>query len=138
MYFTDSKTNLALLRKIQGHVPRILVRQLISSFILNYGMENPSDNQNNVDSGECCCLPSIQRFYGPLLFVDISGFTALAQRLTVDELRIQINSYFTKILNLIAKYRGDVIKFAGDALYVIWSVQKCEGIPFLTILSFHF
>jgi class 3 adenylate cyclase len=124
MSFSDSKTNLALLRKFQGYVPRILVRQLISSFILEYGMGKQNDESLDDD---CCCLPSIQRLFGALLFVDISGFTELAQKLTVDKLRIQINTYFTQILNLLAKYGGDVIKFAGDALYVIWPVQKCEG-----------
>jgi hypothetical protein len=122
---SDSKTNLALLKKFQGHVPRILVRQLISSFILEYGMGGKQNDENL--NGDCCCMPSIQRLFGALLFVDISGFTALAQRLTVDKLRIQINTYFTQILNLLAKFGGDVVKFAGDALYVIWPVQKHEG-----------
>jgi class 3 adenylate cyclase len=127
MFSCDPKTNFALQRKIQGNVPRILIRQLISSFVLKYVLGNQKVDDKSSRDNCYRCLPSIQRFYGALLFVDVSGFTALAQKLTVDELRIQINTYFTQILNLLAKYGGDVVKFAGDALYVIWTVQKCEG-----------
>ncbi len=67
--------------------------------------------------------PSITRFYGVLLFIDISGFTDLSTKLSVQELRFHINSYFEKILKIIEKYEGQVVKFAGDALYVVWPVD---------------
>lgn len=78
--------------------------------------------ENNVPAVQAVD-PSIERFHAALLFVDISGFTALSQRLHVDELRIHINSYFTKILDVVTKYDGEVIKFAGDALYIIWRTK---------------
>lgn len=68
--------------------------------------------------------PSIERFYGVLLFVDISGFTVLSQRLNVDELRLHINSYFQKILDIAELHGGEAVKFAGDALYIVWKVEE--------------
>ena len=65
-------------------------------------------------------LPFIERFEGSLLFVDISGFTALSRQLHVEPLKNHINAYFTKMLNVVDKYDGDVVKFAGDALYIVW------------------
>ena len=65
-------------------------------------------------------LPFIERFEGSLLFVDISGFTALSRQLHVESLKTHINAYFTKMLNVVDKHDGDVVKFAGDALYIIW------------------
>jgi class 3 adenylate cyclase len=65
--------------------------------------------------------PFIERFRGALLFVDISGFTALSIRLNnCERLKTHINAYFSKILDVVEKYSGDTFKFAGDALYIVW------------------
>jgi class 3 adenylate cyclase len=69
-------------------------------------------------------IPSVSHFHGALLFVDISGFTILSQRLPVDELRTQINSYFKKIIDIVDEHGGDVIKFAGDALFIVWQTVQ--------------
>ncbi len=114
-------TDVSLLYKFQAHVPYILIRHLVSNLILQYAVnKKPVDNDERAEVVDNCCSPSIQRFYCALLFVDISGFTALSTRLNVDKLRIQINTFFTKIIKIISKYNGDVLKFAGDALYVAW------------------
>ena len=63
------------------------------------------------------------------LFGDVSGFTALSERLAQEEaspgtgaekLAFYLNSYFTQVVKLIAKSGGDIFKFAGDALLVLW------------------
>lgn len=41
-----------------------------------------------------------------LLFVDISGFTALSQKLDVESLKNHINDYFAKMLSVIDKWGG--------------------------------
>ncbi len=69
------------------------------------------------------CKPSIQRFYGALLFVDISGFTILSQKLSVEDLKNHINDYFTKMLDIVDRHGGDVVKFAGDALFIAFPVN---------------
>jgi hypothetical protein len=69
---------------------------------------------------------SIRRHRGALLFVDISGFTNLAQNYPVEDFKTFINRYFTKIINLIKSFGGEVVKFAGDALYAIWTCQTIE------------
>ena len=108
----------ANLEKFGRHLPRILGNQIITQLVDQYlsGENSPliePDFENT-------CPPSIERFHGALLFVDISGFTVLSQRLPVDALRLHINAYFKKILDIIFKYGGDVVKFAGDALFIIW------------------
>ena len=64
---------------------------------------------------------SIRRHRGALLFVDISGFTKLSQNYPVEDFKTFINLYFTKIINLVKNFGGEVVKFAGDALYAIWT-----------------
>lgn len=106
------------MEKFGRHVPRILGNQIITQLIAQY---LSSEHSPLIDPEfENTCPPSIERFHGALLFVDISGFTVLSQRLPVDALRLHINAYFKKILDIIFKYGGDVVKFAGDALFIIW------------------
>ena len=55
----------------------------------------------------------------------ISKNTASNMSMTSEETSNILNDYFTKVLEIIYKYRGDVIKFAGDALLTMW---KCKTI----------
>lgn len=72
--------------------------------------------------------PSETTFAGAVVFVDVSGFTALSEALSKDHgptvgaelLNLYINSYMRKLIESIEKAGGDIIKFAGDAMQVIW------------------
>lgn len=122
------------------HVPRILTRQILKRVIEDYinsietkddtptteSQDVNSDSNKSKSSLMASTKCSIARFYGSLLFVDISGFTKLSQRLNVDELRQNINAYFKKILDIVFRYKGDVVKFAGDALFIIWQTDVVD------------
>lgn len=108
-----------LIEKYGRHIPPILGKQLVLNLINEYLDDRLPINENS----SLECVPSLERFHGSMLFVDISGFTVLSQRLNVDELRIHINGYFKKILDLVFKFRGEVIKFAGDALFIVWQTK---------------
>jgi class 3 adenylate cyclase len=45
-------------------------------------------------------------------------FLALEGRIGTEKLWMVLNLYFSKMLDIIEQYGGDVIKFAGDALQV--------------------
>lgn len=107
------------------HSPKILRRQLIMQLVDQYLGDQNKDVHSTANkiSESTECKPSIQRFHGALLFVDISGFTALSLRLSVEELKNHINEYFTTMLDIVDKFGGDVIKFAGDALFIIWETK---------------
>jgi class 3 adenylate cyclase len=109
-----------LLTDFSKHVPRILHRQLITEQAQRY-IQNPTEF--NPYQHACALTPSIQRFHGSILFVDISGFTVLSQKLDVESLKNYINGYFSNIIEIVEKWGGDVIKFAGDALYVVWQTN---------------
>eukprot|EP00797_Seminavis_robusta_P022824 Sro368_g127930.2 (2147) ;mRNA; r:15598-22595 len=65
-------------------------------------------------------LPCGVKHHCALLFVDISGFTMLSTRLKVEQLSKTINAYFQLIVEHIEAFGGDVLKFAGDAVFVEW------------------
>ena len=61
------------------------------------------------------------------LFADISGFTALSEVMSQQfgvggaaGLKKHLNQYFGLMVKIVMKHGGDVIKFAGDAMIVLW------------------
>lgn len=109
---TDIRDDLLVFGK---HVPRALRQQIITQLVEQYlAKDNNTSETHSVESiVSPSCFPSIQRFHCALLFVDISGFTALSLKLDVNDLKTHINNYFTIMLDIIANHGGDVIKFAG-------------------------
>lgn len=67
---------------------------------------------------------SISRYRTAVLFVDVSGFTNLSQLYAVEDFKTFINEYFTKIIDIIKAHGGEVVKFAGDALFAIWTTPE--------------
>ena len=57
-----------------------------------------------------------------LLFADISGFTAMSEKLSqrgregAEEITRIVNDYFNTMLDISNQYQGDLLKFGGDAL----------------------
>lgn len=82
--------------------------------------------------------PISERFTAAVLFADISGFTALTERLAqqgpagAEELTHLLNTYFGRLIDLITGHGGDIVKFAGDALIALWpapSPSPDAGLP---------
>ncbi|MEZ2235127.1 adenylate/guanylate cyclase domain-containing protein [Microcoleus sp.] len=74
--------------------------------------------------------PASGSFEAAVLFVDISGFTVLTERLAqkgaigVEELTTHLNAYFGQLIELIIAHKGDIVKFAGDAMLAIWPAEN--------------
>ncbi|MFQ5577577.1 MAG: adenylate/guanylate cyclase domain-containing protein, partial [Anaerolineae bacterium] len=70
-----------------------------------------------------------RRFHAATLFADISGFTPLAEALATrggrgaEELTAILNRVFEALITTAESHGGQVIKFGGDALSLIW---PCE------------
>lgn len=70
--------------------------------------------------------PWLEWVEGSLLFADLSGSTALAERLSVlgregTELVTDfLNSIFAHMIDVVHAYNGDLISFGGDALLVLF------------------
>ena len=61
-----------------------------------------------------------------MLFADISGFTNISEACATmgirgpEELAFCINRYMEGMVKNLAKFGGDIIKFVGDAMIVMW------------------
>lgn len=71
---------------------------------------------------------------GAFLFADVSGFTALSEKLQqhggeagAETLTLVINDYFSTMLEVLAKSDGQLLKFAGDALLAFFPGELAES-----------
>ena len=70
--------------------------------------------------------PIRQSFRTAALFADVSGFTKLSESLAkrgpvgAEMLGFYLNRYLERLVKFIARSGGDVFKFAGDAMIVLW------------------
>ena len=100
-------SNAAVLDTIASYLPALIVRRLA------------------VD-GRPIPLPTCEEQPAAVLFADISGFTALTERLAArgsagaEELTRLLNTYFGQLIDIVTAHGGDVVKFAGDALLAVW------------------
>lgn len=77
-------------------------------------------------------------FAGAVLAADISGFTALTERLMqhgaigVEELSIILNAYFGRLIDIVIDHGGDIIEFTGDGILALWpTTASGEDMPTL-------
>jgi predicted ATPase/class 3 adenylate cyclase len=103
-------TSPALLEKLAAYVPTPVAHAIY---------ENP----------RVLTEPTARRFPAVILFSDISGFTALSELLGgagptgAEELTHLINQYFTQMIHISQAYHGQVVKFSGDALTVLFAAD---------------
>jgi class 3 adenylate cyclase/tetratricopeptide (TPR) repeat protein len=71
-------------------------------------------------------VPSWTSLEGSMLSADISGFTALSEKLAgkgkagAEEITGLINTCFTALIDAAYQYGGEVVKFGGDALLIVF------------------
>src|SRR5437762_10866046 len=55
-----------------------------------------------------------------VLFIDVSGFTALSEELDPEEVRGLINTCFESLVPVVQKYEGTIDKFIGDEIMALF------------------
>ena len=82
------------------------------------------------ESGRKTVLPELQEMETVCLFADISGFTKVGEACAKkgqrgnEDLAFVINRYMEGMVKNLSKYGGDIIKFVGDAMIVMWPQAK--------------
>ncbi|NJM06888.1 hypothetical protein HC891_12920, partial [Candidatus Gracilibacteria bacterium] len=72
-------------------------------------------------------MPSVALLPAAVLLADISGFTALTEKLAIrgsegaEELTRLLNSYFSRMIDLLVEEGGEVVQFSGDALIAMFA-----------------
>lgn len=102
--FANMKTSL---RSFEKYVPTDLVRHLIGS------------GQEAQLGGERRSLS--------IFFSDLVGFTGICESLPPEELVLLLGEYLGEMSNVIARHRGTVDKYIGDALMAFWNAPCEDG-----------
>jgi hypothetical protein len=139
----DRETGLVPFKNYQmcKHLPRVLIDRLVK---LKKRLASNDDSDRNgsdgsgdydyVDAGSPYLLKSpLCQFINnaSVMIADVSGFTALSEKFSTElgdggaeQITFHINAYFTILLEVISKRGGDVIKFSGDAIIVLFKDDK--------------
>ncbi len=113
--FPDPKALTAAIRRLNR------LHQALASFLPQYIAENET-----LYTQEYADLRA-----GTFLFADVSGFTALSEKLQreggregTEILTRVINDFFAQMLEILAKSDGQLLKFAGDALEAFFPAPR--------------
>ena len=55
-----------------------------------------------------------------VMLTDLRNFTALSEDIDSEKLTSALNFYFTKMVDIVTRYRGTVIEFTGDGMLVVF------------------
>ncbi len=86
----------------------------------------PSILLSSLGSGTDGGQPAEATFEAAVLFADISGFTRPTEPLAdgnVEQLVAILNEAFGALIEIVHAHGGDVVKFAGDAMLVLFRTQ---------------
>jgi class 3 adenylate cyclase/tetratricopeptide (TPR) repeat protein len=68
--------------------------------------------------------PEGERKYVTAMFSDLSGYTAISEKLDPEELKQIMSRIFGEIAQVVTKYEGFIEKFVGDAVIAFFGVPK--------------
>src|SRR4029450_3044513 len=72
-------------------------------------------------------VPRDERKIVTVLFVDLVGFTAPAERPDPEDVREILNTYYARLRSEIEPYGGVVEKFIGDAVMAVFGAPTAHG-----------
>jgi adenylate cyclase len=86
------------------------------------------------NTGERILSGSIRRGEGQVIsavlwYCDLRGFTALSERLPLDQVIQLLNDYYDHVAEPIERHRGEILKFVGDALLAIFPIESKDQKP---------
>ena len=84
-----------------------------------------SQSTGKIKSGEAALIVS-ERKHVTVLFSDLTGYTAISEKLDPEEVKEITSRIFGRIAKVIAKYDGFVEKYAGDAVMAIFGVPQAH------------
>ena len=81
-------------------------------------------------------LDESERKYVTVLFSDLTGYTAMSEKLDPEEVKEITSQIFSNISNIIASYDVFIEKYAGDAVMAVFGAPKShEDDPVRAIIA---
>ncbi|MCK5165073.1 MAG: AAA family ATPase [Desulfobacula sp.] len=67
-----------------------------------------------------------ERKHVTIFFTDLSGYTAMTERLDPEDVRIILNHVFKKISEIIEKFDGFIERYIGDSVMAVFGIPKAH------------
>jgi adenylate cyclase len=99
-YFVTRKAELKMLSAFELYVSPQMAKEV-------------AQNQKSLSLGG-------EKVWATAMFTDIQGFTSLAETMPAEQVSAMLNAYFTEVMDVVFKNDGTLLKFIGDAIFVIW------------------
>ena len=77
-------------------------------------------------AAEDACVMNSERKHVTVMFSDMSGYTAMTERLDPEEVKGIMSDIFGKITAIIKGYDGFIERFIGDAVMAVFGVPKAH------------
>lgn len=63
-----------------------------------------------------------------LWFSDLRDFTHLTETLDGEDLLAMLNAYFETVFDAVQRHDGEVLRFIGDAMLIVFPTNRCGGV----------
>ncbi|WP_209833974.1 adenylate/guanylate cyclase domain-containing protein [Ruegeria sp. HKCCE3926] len=119
------------LKMIEGALPAlssalepVTMRKSSKGLLRTYLGDGPSDAVWNgrIKRGERTTLDAV------VMFSDLRGFTALSDRASEEDVFDMLSGYFDLVVQSVEENGGDILKFMGDGILSIFTVETQEGL----------
>jgi adenylate cyclase len=113
IFFTLLHFGIIVLRWLEEQQSRQQIKQTFSRYIAPSILDKLLENPNEIK------LAGSTRSV-TMLFSDIRGFSSMSENMGAEELVLQLNEYFEKMVGCVNRYRGTLHKYIGDAVMAAW------------------
>ena len=108
-YFDDARVQREFATVFGPYVPPALVEQMA---------RDPSSYRSLI-------VPRSETL--TVLFADLRGFTAVAERMPPEDVRLFLNDYFTEMSEVVHEFGGTVDKYIGDEVMAFWGAPLADA-----------
>jgi class 3 adenylate cyclase len=114
--------------KLSTYLPIMIIQHCIEIFSEKLKKGHDLEANEKMDSK---LEPSLKYLSdSSILIADVAGFTKLSENFAsqgtagIEMVSVHLNKFFSGLLDIISFYGGDCVKFAGDALIVLFNNSK--------------
>ncbi len=97
-------------------VVRRSARQMQNAFELYLSPETA----RQLSQGDSAAALGGSKLWATALFTDIQDFTKITESMPAEKVAEMLNAYFTEVMDVVFQNKGTLIKFIGDAVFVLW------------------
>lgn len=97
-------------------VVRRSAKQMQNAFELYLSPETA----RQLSQGDSAAALGGTKLWATALFTDIQDFTKITESMPAEKVAEMLNAYFTEVMEVVFQNKGTLIKFIGDAVFVLW------------------